>query len=57
MFAKGELTGLVIGVAQKLGLAVGAAAGQSSSTQGLEIVQDGWERSNYYVELWRWSVP
>lgn len=56
MFAKGELRGLVIEAATGLGLVVGVAAGQPSSTRGIEIVQDSWERSNYYVELRCWRV-
>lgn len=57
MFAKGELTGLVHEAATGLNLIVGIATGQLPSTEGVEIVQDGWERSNYYVELRRWSIP
>ncbi len=57
MFAKGELTALILESAAGLNLTVGAAAGKPSLTQGVEIVQDGWERSNYYVELRRWSIP
>lgn len=56
MFAKGELTGLVSEAALRLRLIVGRAIGQPSLSQGVEIVQDGWERSNYYVELRRWSI-
>lgn len=52
MFAKGELTRLVQDAAEGMDLAVGrASAGRS---HGVEITQDGWERSNYYVELRRW---
>ncbi|KXN82606.1 tRNA (carboxymethyluridine(34)-5-O)-methyltransferase [Leucoagaricus sp. SymC.cos] len=57
MFAKGELTGLVIEAAKELDLVIGIAADQPTSTQGIEIVQDGWERSNHYVELRRWTIP
>jgi len=57
MFAKGELTELVHQAVAGLNLRVGVAAGQPPSTEGVEIVQDGWERSNYYVELRRWSTP
>jgi tRNA (uracil-5-)-methyltransferase TRM9 len=56
MFAKGELTDLVSQAAAGLGLVIGGVVEQPTSTQGVEIVQDGWERSNYYVELRRWSV-
>lgn len=54
MFAKGELTKLVHDAAGELGLAIGAKA-DSAAGCGIEIVQDGWERSNYYVELQRWE--
>ncbi|KAF4614753.1 hypothetical protein D9613_003253 [Agrocybe pediades] len=58
MFAKGELAGLVLEAAQELGLQVGAKPNEIGvgNLQGLEIVQDGWERSNYYVELRRWQI-
>ncbi|KAI0362187.1 S-adenosyl-L-methionine-dependent methyltransferase [Trametes cingulata] len=62
MFAKGELNELVIEAAEELGLQVGepgAGDGPPRSGEavvyGLQIVQDGWERSNYYVELRRWK--
>ncbi|KAG6865022.1 hypothetical protein C0991_005568 [Blastosporella zonata] len=60
MFAKGELSGLVYDAAKDLGLDVGPSRNAdplSSCRQGIEIVQDGWERSNYYVELKRWEIP
>jgi tRNA (uracil-5-)-methyltransferase TRM9 len=53
MFAKGELRGLVEEAAQELGLHVGC---EVTSGAGVEIVQDGWERSNYYVELRLWNL-
>ncbi|KAF9566239.1 S-adenosyl-L-methionine-dependent methyltransferase [Agrocybe pediades] len=58
MFAKGELAGLVLEAAQEFGLQVGAKPNETGvgNLQGLEIVQDGWERSNYYVELRRWQI-
>lgn len=56
MFAKGELADLVSQAAAGLGLTIGGVVEQPTSTQGVEIVQDSWERSNYYVELRRWSV-
>lgn len=56
MFAKGELARLVAEAAAELNLIIGAADGQPPSSQGVEIVQDGWERSNYYVELRCWST-
>ncbi|RXW21118.1 hypothetical protein EST38_g4736 [Candolleomyces aberdarensis] len=54
MFAKGELAALASDAAKDLGLSVGSRE-SCSSTPGVEIVQEGWERSNYYVELRRWS--
>ncbi|TFK72198.1 hypothetical protein BDN72DRAFT_836590 [Pluteus cervinus] len=59
MFAKGELVGLVLEAAATLGLEIGSPSeGTTKSGRGVEIVQDGWERSNYYVELrcWRTQV-
>lgn len=61
MFAQGELRQLVEDAALELGLEVGGQAerhdqGEGKPVQGLEIVQDGWERSNYYVELRRWNT-
>jgi tRNA (uracil-5-)-methyltransferase TRM9 len=53
MFAKGELRGLVDEAAQGLGLHIGRRV---ESNRGVEIVQDGWERSNYYVELRLWNL-
>lgn len=58
MFAKGELATLVHEAAESLGLEVGpkpeGTAGGGRRT-GLTIVEDGWERSNYYVEFRRWQ--
>ena len=53
MFAKGELTELVHQAANGLEMHVGPP--EDDVRQGVEIVQDGWERSNYYVELRRWQ--
>ena len=53
MFSKGELYELMMTAAQELGLAVGSKS-DLSVEQGLEIVQCGWERSNYYIEIRRW---
>ncbi|KAJ7685061.1 S-adenosyl-L-methionine-dependent methyltransferase [Mycena polygramma] len=55
MFDDGELAALVGLAAEELGLVVGPAVG-TSSLKGVEIVQDGWERSNHYVELRRWQT-
>ncbi|KAI6132086.1 hypothetical protein EDD16DRAFT_1881987 [Pisolithus croceorrhizus] len=41
MFAKGELTKLVKEAAEGMG-------------SGCDVIRDGWERSNYYIELRRW---
>ena len=58
MFAKGELNDLVAGAASKMGLVVGAPLDGDRPgvvREGVQIVQDGWERSNYYVELRCWK--
>ena len=52
MFAKGELNELVTEAAVEMGLHVGEPR---LTGEGVHIVQDGWERSNYYVELRRWK--
>ena len=55
MFSEGELYELTRSAAQELGLAVGSELDVSVSVdQGVEIVQCGWERSNYYIEIRRW---
>ncbi|KAF9069851.1 hypothetical protein BDP27DRAFT_661886 [Rhodocollybia butyracea] len=54
MFAKGELTQLVSEASEEMGLQVGTK--NSDAQTGIELKQDGWERSNYYVELHRWSI-
>ncbi|KAJ6547430.1 S-adenosyl-L-methionine-dependent methyltransferase [Mycena capillaripes] len=55
MFDDGELAALVTLAAEELGLIVGPAV-DDGSLKGVEIVQDGWERSNHYVELRRWQT-
>jgi tRNA (uracil-5-)-methyltransferase TRM9 len=59
MFAKDELRGLVQLAAQEIGLEVNSPslnkAEMAMATEGVEIVANGWERSNYYIELWRWQ--
>ncbi|KAG6919935.1 hypothetical protein DXG01_013284 [Tephrocybe rancida] len=59
MFAKGELTGLAHDAARELGIEVRPPHDPESTTsspqRGIEIVRDGWERSNYYVELRCWE--
>ena len=57
MFAKGELRSLVEEAASELGLQLGPrSGGEGQSLKGLEIIQDGWERSNYYVEFRLWQT-
>ncbi|KAF5386565.1 hypothetical protein D9615_001900 [Tricholomella constricta] len=60
MFAKGELPGLVHEAAKDLGIQVGqrpmVLSDISTIRRGVEIVQDGWERSNHYVELRCWEI-
>lgn len=58
MFSKDELRELVQSAAQELGLKVGPPPSNDvkvESTEGVEIVMSGWERSNYYIELQRWK--
>jgi len=55
MFDDGELAALVSLAAEELSLVVGPPGG-AGSLKGVEIVQDGWERSNHYVELRRWET-
>ena len=52
MFAKGELRGLVEEAAQEVGLHIG---NKGERSRGIEIVRDGWERSNYFIELSLWN--
>jgi len=54
MFSKGELYELTRNAAQELGLGVGNQS-DVSADWGVEIVQCGWERSNYYIEIRRWQ--
>lgn len=61
MFAPGELAELVRSAASDMGLYVGPqylaeTQAMLASRGGVEILQDGWERSNYYVELRRWQI-
>ncbi|KAG6868272.1 hypothetical protein C0993_005557 [Termitomyces sp. T159_Od127] len=60
MFAKGELSGLVHDAARSLDIDVGPPPELNelpSPKRGVEIIQDDWERSNYYVELKCWQIP
>ncbi|KAF8844517.1 hypothetical protein BDN67DRAFT_943260 [Paxillus ammoniavirescens] len=54
MFAKGELTKLTCEAAEEMDLIVGSPEG--AERRGVEIIQEGWERSNYYVELRCWKT-
>ena len=53
MFSNDELYRLTTTAAQELGLGIGNES-DVSVDQGVEIVQCGWERSNYYIEMRRW---
>lgn len=60
MFAEGELSELVRDAASELDLQIGPHPKHPvpvavNRQRGVEIVQDGWERSNYFVELRRWQ--
>lgn len=57
MFARGELKTLVYEAAEALGLAVDGGDADCQADKGgrgLRIVSEGWERSNWYLELQRW---
>ncbi|KIM62083.1 hypothetical protein SCLCIDRAFT_845631 [Scleroderma citrinum Foug A] len=56
MFAKGELPRLALEAADGMGLITGSPNTNVRDKQGCEVVRDGWERSNYYVELRRWKT-
>ncbi|KAF8638845.1 hypothetical protein AX17_001903 [Amanita inopinata Kibby_2008] len=57
MFAKGELSDLVRSAAHESGLEVGPIPMRGPlERRGVKIVQEGWERSNYYIELRCWHV-
>ncbi|GJJ12418.1 hypothetical protein Clacol_006660 [Clathrus columnatus] len=55
MFVEGELENLVQDAVANLGMVVGSAK-SSVERRGVEILQNGWERSNWYIELKRWQV-
>ncbi|KAJ7098043.1 S-adenosyl-L-methionine-dependent methyltransferase [Mycena belliarum] len=55
MFEDGELASLVVLAAEGLGLVVGSPS-ETAGLKGVEIRQNGWERSNHYVELRRWQT-
>jgi tRNA (uracil-5-)-methyltransferase TRM9 len=54
MFAKGELRRLVCEAADELELSVGIKS-DTTYFRGITVVQEGWERSNYYVEIRTWK--
>ena len=54
MFAEGELRQLVGEAAKELGLEL-SERGVEHKGKGLTVVQEGWERSNYYIELLSWQ--
>ena len=56
LFAKGELLALVREACDALGLVVGLPDSRRSVPCGVEILQDDWERSNYFVDLRRWKI-
>lgn len=53
MFRAGELMELVSNAAGELELKVDM---KEEGTSGVEVVREGWERSNWYVELRRWEA-
>jgi tRNA (uracil-5-)-methyltransferase TRM9 len=59
MFSREELRVLVQSAARELELKVGPPSSieaDADSSEGVEIVVSGWERSNYYIELRRWQI-
>lgn len=55
MFAQGELRALVCEAAEEMDIQIGSQVDQLEHQRGMEIIQDGWERSNYYIELRFWE--
>jgi len=63
LFGPSELFVLLCQAAKELGLQLGAAAPvrvepfphDMERTKGIEIIQEGWERSNYYIEARLWE--
>jgi tRNA (uracil-5-)-methyltransferase TRM9 len=55
MFAKGELQTLARQAAENLGMLISDQAPNNPTGDGISIVQEGWERSNYYIELLTWN--
>ncbi|KAG8701620.1 tRNA methyltransferase, has a role in tRNA modification [Ceratobasidium sp. 394] len=59
LFVAGELTELVTGAAKEFGLIVGDKPSIGDGVlgqQGVCISPEGWERSNFYIELTRWTA-
>lgn len=54
LFAPGELRRLAYEAADSMGLSVGPP--NVELTRGVQVVKDGYERSNLYIELKRWST-
>lgn len=52
MFADGELRHIVTEAATNVGLQIGSP---QPGAKGINILQEGWERSNYYIELRLWQ--
>jgi len=60
MFAEGELLQLACEAARDMELKIGLPPSRENEdltkSMGVEIIQSGWERSNYYVEMRRWKT-
>lgn len=65
MFEAGELKALVCSAAQELGIlerlrpkdyTMSTSAASRECQKYVEVVQDGWERSNFFVELYLWEM-
>ncbi|KAG8954768.1 hypothetical protein FRC03_011407 [Tulasnella sp. 419] len=57
-FSKNELRELAEAAATELGLHIGSPPETSSEDvlRGVEVVSEGWERSNYYIEMRLWEI-
>lgn len=59
-FEAGELSELASEAAEVMNLAVGpcpsVTSGANARRKGVEIVHDGWEKSNFYLELRLWEA-
>jgi tRNA (uracil-5-)-methyltransferase TRM9 len=59
LFVAGELSGLASAAAEQLELVVGPKPSDedgSAGQRGVFVSLEGWERSNLYVELTRWTT-